>query len=308
MASSAPQMVGSRGPAAAPKATPGEFLLPTARIALGDRLRPVRQSAVDDLIVSLTENPLAHPITVRPKGDAYELVLGAHRLAAFQQMGRPAIPVVIRDLTDLEARQLEIDENLVGADLTALERMTFLAERLEVWAARNPDRVTLDASLPVKRRGRPPRHCFKLKQIEGYAPLTMGFARETARETGLSAISVYKAAAACSGLPEAERSRLHGTWIAKNDAVLRQLATIGGGEELTQVIDQLLAGKTKNVAEARALAAGRTPAPKAPSDTVQRDFERAWKAATPSQRDGLLHWLSGQPLPKGWTVLKGGEG
>lgn len=136
----------------------------------------------------------------------------------------------------------------------------------------------------------------------------MGFARDTARETGLSAISVYKAAAACSGLPEAERVRLHGTWIADNAAVLRQLATIGDDKERTQVIDVLLAGRTKNVAEARALAAGRAPVAKAPSDTVQRDFERAWKAATASQRDGLLHWLSGQPLPKGWTVLKGGEG
>ena len=193
--------------------------------------------------------------------------------------------------------------------LTALERLTFMAERIETWAARNPDKVVMDASQPIKQRGRPPRNYIKLKEIPGFVPATMGFAAETARETRMSAISVYRATASLAGLPVAVRDRLHGTWIAGSDAALRQLAGIGEAEEQARVIDLMLAGKTKNVAEARALAAGVVPAAKtAPSNTVQRDFEKAWKAATPSQRDALLHWLAGQRLPQGWTILKQGEG
>lgn len=303
---SAPKMVQGRG-RAAPAVTPGEFLMPVDRIRMGQRLRPVSHAAVDDLIVGLQEAPLAHPITIRPVGDDYELVIGAHRLAAFVQMGRPVIPVIIRDLTDLEARQLEIDENLIRSELNALERLTFVAERVEVWAARNPDKVVMDASRPIKTRGRPPKTFLKLRKVDGYVPELMGFASETARDTGLSRQTVYRAVAAVAGLPEAQRERLHGTWIAANDAALRQLATIGDHTEQAAVIDVLLGGKTKNIAEARAVASG-TPLPvKTVERSVQRDFEKAWKAATATERDGLLHWLSGQALPKGWTVLKGGE-
>ncbi|PZO05427.1 MAG: hypothetical protein DCF29_07965 [Alphaproteobacteria bacterium] len=278
-------------------------------IDVRDRLRPVRQSAVDDLIVALTEGVLGHPITVRPVEGRFELVIGAHRLEAYRQMGRLKIPAIVRSLSALEARQLEIDENLVRAGLTALERLTFMAERIETWAARNPDKVVMDASQPVKLRGRPPKAFLKLRKVDGYVPAMMGFVAETAHDTGLSRQSVYRAVQTLGGLQAGQQARLHGTWIAGNDAALRQLAGIGEAEEQAKVIDLMLAGKTKNVAEARALAAGVVPAAKtAPSNTVQRDFEKAWKAATPSQRDALLHWLAGQRLPQGWTILKQGEG
>lgn len=282
--------------------------LKVSLIDLGKRLRPVNPSAVADLAVSLREGVLAHPITVRPVAGRFELVVGAHRLAAFCELRKNTIPAVIRSLTDLEARQLEIDENLVRSGLTALERMTFLAERIEVWAARNPDQVLLDATQHVRDRGRPPKSFLKLRKIDGYVPAMMGFVAETARDTGLSRQSVYRATQALAGLPDTQRDRLHGTWIAKNDAALRQLAGIGEAGEQAKVIDLLLDGKTKSIPEARALAAGhRPPAKSAPANTVQRDFEKAWKAGTPSQRDALLHWLSGQSLPKGWDISKGGK-
>lgn len=272
-----------------------------------DRLRPVNPGAVADLVVSLTEGVLAHPITVRPVGGRFELVVGAHRIAAFCELRKNTIPAVIRQMSALEARQLEIDENLIRSGLTALDRLTFLAERVEVWAARNPHKIALDASRPVRERGRPPKHFLKLRKVDGYVPSLMGFATETARDTGLSMRTVYQSVQALAALPQVQRDRLHGTWLARNDAALRQLAGIGDAVEQAKVIDLLLEGKTKSIPDARALAAGNRPIVKSPSDTVQRDFEKVWKAATPSQRDGLLHWLSGQPLPKGWDVSKGGQ-
>lgn len=135
----------------------------------------------------------------------------------------------------------------------------------------------------------------------------MGFTEEAALISGISRKTVARALTVYRAISPSQQARLHGTWIAKNDAALRQLAGIGEAEEQAKVIDLLLEGRTKSVPEARALAAGHVPAPKTPSDTVQHDFERHWKAATPSQRDALLHWLAGQSLPKGWTILKQGE-
>lgn len=275
------------------------------QIDIGDRLRPVDPATAADLAVSIREAGLAHPITVRPWADKYRLVIGAHRLAAFGLLGRPTIPATIRQLSDLEARQLEIDENIIRSGLTALDRLTFLAERVEVWAARNPEKVVLDASQPVRRRGRPPRFFAKLSNIEGFAPSMMGFATETARDTGLSRRTVDRAIQTLSGLPTPLRARLQGSWIARNDAALRQLAGIGDPVEQAAVAELMLAGRTRSVAEARALAAGATIPPKGGSNTVQRDFEKAWKAASATQRAAMLDWLSGQRLPAGWTVEGG---
>lgn len=286
----------------------GAIDLPLSLIDADDRLRPVNPAAVGDLAVSIREGGLAHPITVRPVSGRFQLVIGAHRLAAFAQLGRRTIPAQVRPLTDLEARQLEIDENLVRANLCALDRLTFMAERIEVWAARNPDKVVMDAAQPIKQRGRPPRNYIKLKQIDGFVPATMGFANETAKETGLSPISVYRAASVLAGVPSPLRQQLQGTWVANNDAALRQLATIGDREEQAAVVAVLVEGKTKNIAEARAIAAGTPIAPKAAqADTAQRDFEKAWKGASAPQRKAMLAWLRNQRLPEGWSIVGGDE-
>lgn len=276
-------------------------------IDAGERLRSVDAATVEDLAVSITETTLAHPITVRPLNGRFELVVGAHRLAAFRRLGRRTIPARIQAMTDLEARQLEIDENLVRQGLTALERLTFLGERVEVWAARNPDKVVADASQPIKQRGRPPRNFAKLAKTDAYVPAMMGFVAETARDTGLSSRTVYRSVQALAGLPAPLRDRLQGSWIAKNDAALRGIAAIADPVEQDAAVEVLLAGRTKNVAAARAIAAGATPeseAKKTPSQAVAADFRKLWKAATPSQRDELLTWLAGQALPKGWNVSK----
>lgn len=279
--------------------------LPLALIDADDRLRPVSPAAVADLAVSIGEGVLAHPITVRPEGGRFKLVVGAHRLAAFRQLGRTNIPAQIRSLSPLEARQLEIDENLIRSNLSALDRLTFMAERVEVWAERNPDKVVMDAAQPLKRRGRPPKAFLKLRKVDGYVPAMMGFVAETARDTGLSRQGVYRAVQALAGLPEDTRVRLQSSWVASNDAALRQLASIGDAQEQAAVLDVLLEGRTKNIAQARAMVAG-TPLPERKAGTgVQRDFEKAWKAASPTEREGLLTWLSGQRLPAGWEVTEG---
>lgn len=278
--------------------------------------RPLDQSHIANLAVSMSEVGLENAISVRllkqaernEDGCIYLRTRGGHRLASARLLKWRTVRVKIRDEKVEIAKLAEIDENLLRRDYTALERAQAFAERLEAWAVAHPDRVEKVDGQARGKRGRP-KNTDKLSHFLEGRPAMMGFAAETADQAGLSPRSVERALTVYRAIPAGQQARLHGTWIAKNDAALRQLATIGDADEQAKVIDLMLDGKTKSVPEARALAAGVVPAPKTtPSNTVQRDFEKTWKAATPSQRDALLHWLAGERLPHGWTIIQQGEG
>lgn len=277
--------------------------------------RPLDAAHVANLAVSISEVGLDHPIglrVLRPEeqgddGCVWMRTRGGHRLAAFRLLGRPAIPAKVRDQAAETAAIAEVDENLLRRDLTPLERAQAFAARLDAWAALHPDRVEKVDGQARAKRGRP-KNTRNVRDFLDGRPALMGFAAETAAQAGLSQDTVERALSVYRAIPAGQQARLHGTWIARHDATLRQLASIAEAAEQAAVIDLLLAGRTKSVAEARAIAAGVTPPAKAASATVQRDFERAWKSATPSQRGALLHWLSGQKLPAGWTITNIGGG
>lgn len=280
--------------------------LPVGSIQVSARLRPVDQAAVDMLAVSIEEHELSQPITVRPIGSeegeaAYELVVGAHRLAAFRKLGLASIPAQVRILTDADARLVEVDENLIRRELTPLERAESIAARFEAWRSRFPERVVASRGVAKPKRGRPGNSANLTEFLNG-APVSMGFTVETAAATGLSESVVKRAAAVFRGLSPALRAKIAASWIARNDSTLRQLAALGDLAEQAAVVDILMAGKTKNVSDARAIAAGATPHKPGLADVPINAVRKAWKAATPSQRAAILHFLAGQPLPKGWEV------
>jgi len=286
--------------------------IPTASIVVGPRLRQVDPAAVENLKVSIEESGWFGSILVRPlpgaEGKAaYALVAGAHRLAAVRALGRGVIAATIRPLTDDEAEQIEIDENLVRRGLTPLERAEMVLARLTVWKRRFPDRVQVVDGAEKLKRGRP-SNSANFAEFLGGTPHAMGFAEETAGEIGLGETTIKNALRTVNGLTADLRSKLHGTWIAKNEGALRQLAAIADKGEQERVAAQLLEGKTKSVSDAIALAAGNQPTKSAqtPIDTWLKDMKKAFKSAPPGGQDALLDWLAGQPLPGSWTVRKAG--
>lgn len=98
-------------------------------ITVTDDRREVDTAAVSRLAESIKQIGLKHPITVRRKGDGYELVAGLHRVEAFKKLGHEHIPACIVSMTNTEARMWEIAENLYRSDLTKLQR----AEQIEEW-------------------------------------------------------------------------------------------------------------------------------------------------------------------------------
>jgi ParB family transcriptional regulator, chromosome partitioning protein len=78
---------------------------------------------LDELAASIKEKGLVQPIIVRPLdvGVGYEIVAGERRWRAAQRAAQHTIPVIIRKLSDQEALELAIIENVQRADLNAIE-------------------------------------------------------------------------------------------------------------------------------------------------------------------------------------------
>ncbi|MFN4232915.1 ParB/RepB/Spo0J family partition protein [Thermus sp.] len=83
--------------------------------------RRFAQESLEELAASIREKGLLQPLLVRPKGEGYELVAGERRLRAAEMAGLKEVPVLIRDLTDQEAMEVALVENLQREDLTPLE-------------------------------------------------------------------------------------------------------------------------------------------------------------------------------------------
>ncbi|MEQ9327738.1 MAG: ParB/RepB/Spo0J family partition protein [Rhodospirillales bacterium] len=97
-----------------------------------DRIRPNRYQPrqifttedIDELVLSIKAQGVLQPILVRPHPEdagSYELIAGERRWRAAQIAQLHEIPAVVRDLTDLEALELALVENLQRKDLTAIE-------------------------------------------------------------------------------------------------------------------------------------------------------------------------------------------
>ncbi|MGE0283846.1 MAG: ParB/RepB/Spo0J family partition protein [Rhizobiaceae bacterium] len=102
----------------------------TPRFVSLDLLRPGRfqprrrfgQEEMDSLEASIREKGVIQPILVRKTSDqAYEIIAGERRWRAAQRAGLHELPVVVRELTDREALEIALVENVQRADLSPIE-------------------------------------------------------------------------------------------------------------------------------------------------------------------------------------------
>jgi ParB family transcriptional regulator, chromosome partitioning protein len=85
------------------------------------------------LTSSIEEHGILEPLLVRPlaNGD-YELVAGERRLRAAQELGLSEVPIIIKALSDREALQVSLLENLQREDLTPIEETEAILELLTI--------------------------------------------------------------------------------------------------------------------------------------------------------------------------------
>ena len=83
----------------------------------------------DELYVlaeNIKQNGLINPITVRRKGERFELVAGQRRLLAMRIAGIIRIPCVVRDLSDVTALNVMAAENLERRDVDLVDESNFI--------------------------------------------------------------------------------------------------------------------------------------------------------------------------------------
>jgi ParB family chromosome partitioning protein len=138
---------------------PIEFLKPNA----DQPRRSFDKDAIDELAQSIKSRGLLQPILVRPiKGDDYEIVAGERRWRAAQKAKLHNVPVVVRELTDEEAAEIALIENVQRVDLNPLEEAGAY-HRLADHYGRTQDQI-------AKAVGKSRSHVANIMRLTGLPP------------------------------------------------------------------------------------------------------------------------------------------
>ncbi|MDG1154278.1 MAG: ParB/RepB/Spo0J family partition protein [Alphaproteobacteria bacterium] len=78
--------------------------------------------ALEGLASSISEKGVLQPLLVRPlQGDTHEIIAGERRFRAAKRAGLSSVPVAIMSLTDTEAFEIALIENVQRQDLSTIE-------------------------------------------------------------------------------------------------------------------------------------------------------------------------------------------
>lgn len=150
--------------------------IPIDKITEHDRIRSVDPAQVEELKKSINQIGLLNPISVCQSYEAFRLVAGSHRLAAYRELGYTEIEALVMDLTDFERVIAECDENLCGPRLSPAEKAMFVARRQEAYEAIYP---------PTQHGGDRKSEDFSSRQV-GDLKQPDRFTANTAAATGQS--------------------------------------------------------------------------------------------------------------------------
>jgi ParB family chromosome partitioning protein len=102
---------------------------------------PLKQ---EQLETSVSQHGILEPLLVRPiELERYEIVAGERRFLAAKAVGLSEIPVVVKKLTDIEAMQIALIENLQRAELNPIEETEGILQLLSIETQLQPEQVIL---------------------------------------------------------------------------------------------------------------------------------------------------------------------
>jgi len=112
-------------------------------------------AGLQELAESIRVGGVVQPVVVRPAGSRYELVAGERRLRAAKLAGLARIPALVRIVSDEQALELSLVENLQREDLNPVEQahafaqlaVTFGLTQEEIAERTGKDRATVANTL-----------------------------------------------------------------------------------------------------------------------------------------------------------------
>lgn len=137
------------------------------------------QRRLEELISSIKEKGVLQPVIVRHKDVDYELIAGERRLRAAKALGMEEVPVIVKDVSDVDVLELSLIENIQREELNPIEeakafkRLTdeFGFSQEEVAKVVGKERATI--SNTIRLLGLPKR----VQEMVANGELTMGHAR-----------------------------------------------------------------------------------------------------------------------------------
>ncbi|MFI3168874.1 MAG: ParB/RepB/Spo0J family partition protein [Faecalibacterium sp.] len=106
------------------------------------------ETALAELAASIAEHGLLQPIAVRPNtlGSGYIIIAGERRWRACRMAGLAEVPVIVKEVSDQQAMELALIENLQREDLDVVEEAMGIQELM--------DRCTLTQEVAAARLGK----------------------------------------------------------------------------------------------------------------------------------------------------------
>jgi len=76
----------------------------------------------EELVASIRRHGILQPVVARPANGGYQIVAGERRFRAAQAAGLSSVPAIVREVSDREALEVALIENLRREDLTSMDR------------------------------------------------------------------------------------------------------------------------------------------------------------------------------------------
>ena len=220
--------------------------------------RHLNNTKVKQIAESIGMFGLRHPITI---SEDNVLISGAHRIAAMKVLGKKTIRAEVLPVSGILARILMLEENLIRADLTALEQAEHLVEhnKLLVELGQRAESGT-DGGGDHKSEN------YKKSRARGGAPVIsednypVKTTKDIADEMGIAERTLQEKFQIANSIDQGARDKLRDTEISDNKSELLRLAKVDNPEDQNTIVDMVISGEYKTIKEA--------------ASTVMRDKQR----------------------------------
>src|SRR5260370_9495655 len=138
--------------------------LTSLRESTTNQRRTFDEKALQELAESIKRQGVLQPILARPKGNGHEIVAGARRFRATKLAGVNVIAAIVRTLTDNEAIEIQVIENLQREDLHELD------EALGYQALRERDPKLYTVETIAAKVGKSPSYVYARLQLAQLVP------------------------------------------------------------------------------------------------------------------------------------------
>jgi len=154
---------------------------------------------IQELMSSIKSKGVLEPILVRPRGDRYEIIAGERRFMASKNVGLKEIPCIEMNVSDNEAMEISLVENLQRKDLDVFEEADGLNALMDIY---------------------------------GYSHAQISEKIGKARSTITEVINISK-------IPAAIRRLCQTRQMDKNRSLLIEISKLKGEAEMRQVIEAI---------------------------------------------------------------------